>query len=149
MLEALGQALFSLSLGMGAMLTYGSYADEKTNLSHGSLFGILYGYPCCSPLRDCHLSPPSFFTYGMLPAGGPGLVFKTLPIVFSRMPAGGLFAVLFFLLLVFAALGFGDIPSREWLFPTTAMNRNRSRAQSNPAGRFPHLPSWRSLRSVQ
>ncbi|HOP39605.1 MAG TPA: sodium-dependent transporter [Geobacteraceae bacterium] len=105
MLEALGQALFSLSLGMGAMLTYGSYSDEKTNLPYAA-FSVSVMDSCVALLAGIAIFP-IVFTYGMQPAGGPGLVFKTLPIIFSRMPAGSLFAVFFFLLLVFAALTSG------------------------------------------
>jgi NSS family neurotransmitter:Na+ symporter len=105
MLEALGHALFSLSLGMGAMLTYGSYADEKTNLPTAA-FTVSFMDTCVALLAGIAIFP-IVFTYGMQPAAGPGLVFKTLPIVFSRMPAGSMFAVLFFLLLVFAALTSG------------------------------------------
>lgn len=102
MLEALGQALFSLSLGMGAMLTYGSYADDKTSLTSAA-FSVSFMDTCVALLAGIAIFP-IVFTYGMQPAGGPGLVFQTLPVVFSRMPAGSLFAALFFLLLVFAAL---------------------------------------------
>lgn len=105
LLEALGQALFSLSLGMGAMLTYGSYADDKTNLPSAA-FAISFMDTCVAILAGLAIFP-IVFTYGMQAAGGPGLVFKTLPVVFSRMPAGTLFASLFFLLLIFAALTSG------------------------------------------
>lgn len=102
MLEALGHAFFSLSLGMGAMLTYGSYAEEKTSIPNvavtvslmDTLVALLSGLAIF----------PIVFTYGMEPAAGPGLVFKTLPILFSQMPGGPIIAILFFLLLVFAAL---------------------------------------------
>lgn len=102
MLEALGHAFFSLSLAMGAMLTYGSYADEEINIPKvaitvsimDTLVALLSGLAIF----------PIVFSYGMAPAAGPGLVFKTLPILFSRMPGGTLIAILFFLLLVFAAL---------------------------------------------
>ena len=102
MLEALGHAFFSLSLGMGAMLTYGSYADEDISLpkvaitvsAMDTLVALLAGLAIF----------PIVFSYGMAPAAGPGLVFKTLPILFSQMPGGTLIAILFFLLLVFAAL---------------------------------------------
>lgn len=102
MLEALGHAFFSLSLGMGAMLTYGSYADEETSIPRvavtvsvmDTLVAMLSGLAIF----------PIVFTYGMAPAAGPGLVFKTLPVLFSQMPGGTLIATLFFLLLVFAAL---------------------------------------------
>lgn len=102
MLEALGHAFFSLSLGMGAILTYGSYADDETSIPKvaitvsvmDTLVALLSGLAIF----------PIVFTYGMAPAAGPGLVFKTLPILFSRMPGGSVIAILFFLLLVFAAL---------------------------------------------
>lgn len=102
MLEAMGHAFFSLSLGMGAMLTYGSYADEKTNIPSVAI--TVSVMDTCVALLSGLAIFPIVFTYGMQPAAGPGLVFKTLPIIFSQMPGGTLIAILFFLLLVFAAL---------------------------------------------
>lgn len=102
MLEAMGHAFFSLSLGMGAMLTYGSYADEKTNIP-GVAVTVSVMDTCVALLAGMAIFP-IVFTYGMQPAAGPGLVFKTLPIIFSQMPGGTVISILFFLLLVFAAL---------------------------------------------
>jgi NSS family neurotransmitter:Na+ symporter len=102
MLEAMGHAFFSLSLGMGAMLTYGSYADEKTGIP--SVAVTVSVMDTMVALLSGMAIFPIVFTYGMQPAAGPGLVFKTLPIIFSQMPGGTLLAILFFLLLVFAAL---------------------------------------------
>jgi len=102
MLEALGHAFFSLSLGMGAMLTYGSYADEQTNIPTVAI--TVSVMDTCVALLSGMAIFPIVFTYGMQPAAGPGLVFKTLPITFGMMPGGGIIAFLFFLLLVFAAL---------------------------------------------
>ncbi|HYQ91047.1 MAG TPA: sodium-dependent transporter [Candidatus Competibacteraceae bacterium] len=102
MLEAMGHAFFSLSLGMGAMLTYGSYADEQTNIPNVAI--TVSVMDTCVALLSGIAIFPIVFTYGMEPAAGPGLVFKTLPIIFSQMPGGTLIAILFFLLLVFAAL---------------------------------------------
>lgn len=102
MLEAMGHAFFSLSLGMGAMLTYGSYADEKTNIPNVAITVSVMD-TCVALLAGIAIFP-IVFTYGMEPAAGPGLVFKTLPILFSQMPGGTPIAILFFLLLVFAAL---------------------------------------------
>lgn len=102
MLEAMGHAFFSLSLGMGAMLTYGSYANEKTNIPTVAI--TVSVMDTCVALLSGIAIFSIVFTYGMAPAAGPGLVFKTLPIIFSQMPGGTLIAVLFFLLLVFAAL---------------------------------------------
>jgi NSS family neurotransmitter:Na+ symporter len=102
MLEAMGHAFFSLSLGMGAMLTYGSYADDKTNIPNVAITVSIMD--TCVALLSGIAIFPIVFTYGMAPAAGPGLVFKTLPIIFSQMPGGTVIAILFFLLLVFAAL---------------------------------------------
>ncbi len=102
MLEAMGHAFFSLSLGMGAMLTYGSYAGEKMNIPHVAITVSIMD-TCVALLASLAIFP-IVFAYGMQPAAGPGLVFKTLPIIFSKMPGGSIIAVLFFLLLVFAAL---------------------------------------------
>ncbi len=102
MLEALGHAFFSLSLGMGAMLTYGSYADQEISLPKVALtVSIMDTFVA---LLSGLAIFPIVFAYGMAPAAGPGLVFKTLPILFSQIPGGTLLAILFFLLLVFAAL---------------------------------------------
>ena len=105
MLEAMGHAFFSLSLGMGAILTYGSYADEGTNLPNVALTVSIMD-TCVALLAGIAIFP-IVFTYGMEPSAGPGLVFKTLPIIFSQMPGGTIIAILFFLLLVFAALTSG------------------------------------------
>lgn len=102
MLEAMGHAFFSLSLGMGAMLTYGSYADEQTSIP-GVAITVSVMDTCVAILSGLAIFP-IVFTFGMQPSAGPGLVFKTLPIIFSQMPGGSAIAVLFFLLLVFAAL---------------------------------------------
>ncbi len=100
--QALGQALFSLSLGMGTMLTYGSYLSKKENLITSA------GYVC---LFDTVIAVaagfvifPALFAMNMDPAGGPKLVFVVLPSIFARMPAGMIFGTLFFLLLAVAAL---------------------------------------------
>ena len=105
MLEAMGHAFFSLSLGMGAMLTYGSYADDGTNIPNVAI--TVSVMDTCVALLSGIAIFPIVFTYGMAPAVGPGLVFKTLPIIFSQMPGGTFIAILFFLLLVFAALTSG------------------------------------------
>lgn len=102
MLEAMGHAFFSLSLGMGAMLTYGSYANERTNIPNVAI--TVSVMDTCVALLSGIAIFSIVFTYGMPPAAGPGLVFKTLPIIFSQMPGGTFIAILFFLLLVFAAL---------------------------------------------
>ena len=101
-LEALGQAFFSLSLGMGAMLTYGSYLEKETNISSSALEIVALDTLCA--LMAGLMIFPIVFTYQVDPQVGPGLFFVTLPEVFSRMPAGQLIAISFFVLVAFAAI---------------------------------------------
>lgn len=101
-LEALGHAFFTLSLGMGAMLTYGSYLNRDDDIVAASVtISIL---DTLVALTACLVLFPIIFSFGMEAASGPGLVFVSMPIAFSQMPAGTFFAVVFFALLVFAAL---------------------------------------------
>ena len=101
-MSALGQALFSLSLGMGAMITYGSYFPKRDNLVQAgvavaffdTLIAILAGL----------IIFPALFSVGVEPDAGPGLVFVVLPTIFNNLPAGNLFAVAFYALLAIAAL---------------------------------------------
>lgn len=101
-LTAMGQAFYSLSLGMGIIVTYGSYLDKQSNLAKSSvvvpmldtLAAVLAGLAIL----------PAVFVFGFSPDAGPGLMFSTLPAVFSQMPLGQLFAILFFALVLFAAL---------------------------------------------
>ena len=102
MLSALGQAFFSLSLGMGCMITYGSYMRKQNNLLQtavqvtvvDTIVAILAGVAIF----------PAVFSLGINPAEGPQLVFVTLPGVFTHMTGGYIFAILFFLLLAIAAI---------------------------------------------
>lgn len=99
---ALGQAFFSLSLGFGTIITYASYVDKKENIMFQSaatalsdlMFALIAGVAIM----------PAVFAFGLDPQSGPGLVFETLPYVFSQMPAGGIIAILFFVALLVAAL---------------------------------------------
>lgn len=99
---ALGQAFFSLSLGFGTILTYSSYVDKKENILFQSTATAL------SDLMFAMISSlaimPAVFAFGLNPQSGPGLVFETLPYVFSQMPAGGVIAIVFFVALLVAAL---------------------------------------------
>lgn len=101
-LEALGHAFFSLSLGMGAMITYGSYLDKETNISASSL--EIVGLNTVYALLAGLMIFPIVFTYQVDPKVGPGLFFITLPEVFARMPSGYIVSLLFFILVAFAAL---------------------------------------------
>lgn len=101
-LEALGQALFSLSLGMAAMITYGSYLNKKTNLV-SCAFYVAAGDTVVAALAGLVIFP-LVFTFQLEPTAGPGLLFRTLPIAFAQLPGGRLVALAFFVLLAFAAL---------------------------------------------
>lgn len=101
-LEALGQAFFSLSLGMGAMITYGSYLRQEINLVRCSVY-IALGDTLVAIMAGFVIFP-LVFTFGLEPGSGPGLIFQTLPIAFSRLPAGVIVGSAFFILLTFAAL---------------------------------------------
>ena len=101
-LEALGQAFFSLSLGMGAMITYGSYLRREDDIMSAAI--TISVLDTLIALLAAVVLFPILFSYGMEPAQGPGLVFITIPIALSQMPAGSFLASVFFLLLVFAAL---------------------------------------------
>ena len=128
-LAAMGQAFFSLSLGMGAIMVYGSYLPEKASIARttlaiaaaDTLVAILAGFAIF----------PLVFTYGLDPTtSGPGLIFVTLPIAFGKMPYGQLFGTTFFILLLIAAW----TSSISLLEPATAWlveNRGLTRAKAS------------------
>lgn len=99
---ALGQVFFSLSVGMSGMVTYASYLNKKENLIKtalqvsltDTLVAILAGF----------MIFPAVFAFSMEPSQGVGLLFVSLPAVFSQMPAGGLFSFIFYVLVFIAAL---------------------------------------------
>ncbi|MDD5557813.1 MAG: sodium-dependent transporter [bacterium] len=101
-LVALGHAFFSLSLGMGAMFTYGSYLSPDVNVPRASFYIVLLD-TAISMLAGVAIFT-AVFAMGLRPDAGPGLVFHTLPVVFTLMPGGYVFGVVFFVLLALAAL---------------------------------------------
>lgn len=102
LLNALGQAFFSLSIGCGTIMTYGSYVNKKENIAGLSAetaitdttFAIIAGLAIM----------PAVFAFGISPAEGPGLVFVTLPYIFAQLPFGAFLAILFFFMLFIAAI---------------------------------------------
>jgi len=101
-LEALGHAFFTLSLGMGAMVTYGSYLNsEVAVVRDGIIVAILD--TVIALVAGLVIFAVVFSHEGAEPGAGPGLVFITLPKLFVDMPGGQLFGLAFFVLLVFAA----------------------------------------------
>ncbi len=101
-LSAMGQAFFSLSLGMGCMITYGSYINRKNHLSH-TVLEVTTLDTLVAVLASIAIFP-AVFSLGINPGQGPELVFITLPNVFAQMPGGYIWAILFFILLAVAAL---------------------------------------------
>lgn len=101
-LEALGLSFFTLSLGQGIMLTYGSYMKSNEDVPlNGGIIGISITF--ISLLAAITIFP-IIFTFGTTPQGGPGLVFKTLPLLFSKLPGSIIISTAFFVLFVFTAL---------------------------------------------
>ena len=102
LLDALGQAFFSLSIGCGTIMTYSSYVSKKENIvglsvetaMADTLFAIIAGLAIM----------PAVFAFGISPAEGPGLVFVTLPYIFAQIPMGSFLAILFFFMLFIAAI---------------------------------------------
>ncbi|ATB39279.1 sodium:neurotransmitter symporter [Cystobacter fuscus] len=103
LLSALGLAFFKLSLGMGTMTTYGSYLPDDTRLVPNAT-RVALADTLVSLLAGLAIFP-AVFALGDTPAGGPGLLFVTIPRVFAQMPGGELFTALFFVLAAVATLG--------------------------------------------
>lgn len=101
-LQALGQAFFSLSLAMGAIMTYGAYVPENVSLPRSAL--VIASADTAVALLAGLAIFPIVFHYGLDLAAGPGLIFETLPIAFGQMPGGRFVGTAFFLLLAIAAL---------------------------------------------
>ncbi|ESQ08419.1 MAG: hypothetical protein N838_22235 [Thiohalocapsa sp. PB-PSB1] len=124
MLSAMGQAFFSLSLGMGAIMIYGSYLSSQASIGRNVV--IIAGMDTLVALLAGMAIFPIVFANGLEPGSGPGLIFQTLPIAFGQMPGGSLFGTLFFVLLVFAAWTSGISllePMVAWLVESREFGR--------------------------
>lgn len=99
---ALGQAFFTLSIGMGSMAIFGSYISRDRSLMGESMsIALLDTFVAfCAGL----IIIPACFAYGIEPGAGPGLIFQTLPNLFNEMPLGRLWGALFFVFMIFAAV---------------------------------------------
>ena len=98
-----GQMFFSLSLGMGAMITYGSYLHKKENIEKNALLIVIMDTMVALMAGLCVI-PGRFALDPTGALGGPSLLFVTMQNVFHKMPLGALFGILFYLLVVFAAI---------------------------------------------
>ncbi|MDR3414179.1 MAG: sodium-dependent transporter [Formivibrio sp.] len=102
-LTALGLAFFKLSIGMGCMLTYGSYFRDDQNIPVTAT-RVMFADLSVSLLAGIAIFP-AVFAFGFAPAAGPSLVFMTIPAVFTSMPGGRLFMTIFFVLTAVASIG--------------------------------------------
>ncbi|NLG98690.1 MAG: sodium-dependent transporter [Chloroflexi bacterium] len=103
LLAAMGLSFFKLSVGMGTMITYGSYYREDQNIPKTALTVMLADLSV-SILAGLAIFP-AVFTFGYEPTAGPSLLFITIPSIFASLPFGSVFMVMFFVLAAIAALG--------------------------------------------
>ena len=123
-LVAMGHAFFTLSLGMGAIMIYGSYVPEKASIAKTTF--IIAGADTAVALLAGLAIFPVVFANNLEPGSGPGLLFVTLPIAFGNMPGGLIVGTLFFLMVVFAAWSSAISliePAITWLVENRGMNR--------------------------
>jgi len=123
-LAALGQAFFTLSLGMGAIMAYGAYMPSNQSIVY-TAFSVAALDTLVALLAGIAIFP-IVFSNDLSPSGGPGLVFQTLPLAFSSMPMGSLFGIIFFILLSIAALSSSISllePSVAWFVESWKMKR--------------------------
>lgn len=102
LISALGQVFFSLSVGMGALITYGSYIKKDENLATTAL-SVTLSDTLVAVLASVVIFPAAF-SFDIQPTAGMGLVFNTLPMIFNQMTGGYIFCLIFFVLLAIAAL---------------------------------------------
>ncbi len=126
-LAAIGQAFFSIGVGMAGMMIFGSYLPQDVSITRCVL--IIIVIDTAVALMAGLMIFPMVFRFGMDPAGGPGLIFQTLPVAFGQMPGGHIIAVLFFTLLSVAAVtsmvGLLE-PLVAWLEDTRHYSRHKS-----------------------
>ncbi|KAB2314560.1 sodium-dependent transporter [Betaproteobacteria bacterium SCN2] len=126
-LSAMGHSFFTLSLGMGAVMVYGSYLQRHVSIARASFYIVLTDTAIALVAGVTIFA--IVFANGMEPAAGPGLIFQTLPIAFGQMPAGTLFATLFFVLVAFAAWTSSISlvePAVSWLVENTRFRRRQA-----------------------
>jgi len=101
-LSAMGQAFFSLSIGLGGMMTYASYFSHRTKLGKTAITTAVLDFLVA--ILAGMIIFPAVFSYGISPEAGPTLVFEVLPFIFNQLPGGIVWSTLFFLLLFLASL---------------------------------------------
>tara|TARA_Y100000748_G_scaffold284888_1_gene267005 strand:- start:279 stop:1160 length:882 start_codon:yes stop_codon:yes gene_type:complete len=126
-LAAMGQAFFTLSLGMGCIVMYGAYLPKNESII-GTTTTIIFCDTTIALLAGLVIFP-IVFQFGLKPTDGPGLIFLTLPLAFNEITGGYIFSGLFFILLAFAAITSALSllePSVAWMIE----NKNYSRGKS-------------------
>lgn len=133
-LVAMGQAFFTLSIGMGTVMVYGAYLPKNVSIAKATF--IIAGADTLVALLAGLIIFPIVFTYQLHPNSGPGLIFQTLPIAFGNMTGGWLFGTLFFVALVFAALSSSISliePAVAWLIERKGLSRQQACIKSGLA----------------
>jgi neurotransmitter:Na+ symporter, NSS family len=123
-LIALGQAFFTLSIGMGSIMAYGAYLPQEASIGRTSVAVVLADTTIA--ILAALVIFPIVFANGLDPASGPGLVFQSLPLAFGQMPGGVIIAVIFFTLLTFAAWTSAISlmePAVAWLMESAGIRR--------------------------
>lgn len=127
LVSAMGQVFFSLSLGMGILVTYGSYMSGDEDLPQNAL--IIPTLDTLIALLAGFAIIPAVFAYNMEVTAGPGLIFGTLPNIFQNMPLGNIFGLMFFILVLFAAITSSisllEVPV-SWAMDSLKWSRNRA-----------------------
>ena len=126
-LIAMGHAFFTLSLGMGAIMVYGSYLPQDASITKTTF--MIAGADTAVALVAGMVIFPIVFANGLEPGSGPGLIFQTLPLAFGHMPGGIFFGTLFFILLTFAAWSSSISliePAVAWLVENRNMDRMKA-----------------------
>jgi NSS family neurotransmitter:Na+ symporter len=134
MLSAMGQAFFSLSLGMGTIMIYGSYVPKDTSIA-GTTIIIALADTLVALLAGMAIFP-IVFANNLEPGSGPGLIFQTLPVAFGNMTGGHAFGSLFFILLLVAAWTSSISliePLVTWLIETFGISRIKASLYSGIA----------------
>ena len=128
MMEALGHAFFTLSVGMGTVMAYGAYLPGDISIVRTSV--AVVAADTAIALLAALVVFPIVFANGLAPDAGPGLVFQSLPLAFGQMPGGAIIATIFFLLLTFAAWTSAISlmePAAAWFIEDASVHSHASR----------------------
>ncbi|MDF9391134.1 MULTISPECIES: sodium-dependent transporter [Methylococcus] len=152
-LTAMGQAFFSLGLGMGSIMVYGSYLPGHVSIARSTI--VVAAADTAVALFAGLAIFPIVFSNHLEPGMGPGLIFQTLPIAFGAMPGGSFFGTVFFVLVFFAALTSSIAmiePAVAWLTENRGLSREAASAWSGLAcwglglGTLLSFSSWSDVR---